>query len=605
MTASTATALDPQIYHLNLAALSRQQPAVCELIKQTALPDHVEAAEGRDDSPTFRLDLPTGRRQWLGHSSMPSVSSPAMLAHFAYGSGNVLLPSIGHGGEATHLLQKMACHQAVFTWDLDAVVPALALRLQDFSRAIAEGRLVLAIGPRPYEALLQSFQDYPTHLPPTKLFSAPHLRPPDVLVLQTQVEQAVGYQNGRLMRETAQQSAELARLRSDALQGAEHALIMSMVMDPEVTRVAEALQRCAAHTGIVCTAHTVNRPAHVHLLAAVRRLKSVQPTTVILLNQMQNEWGDLLKHVPRCSAWFVSSSAHRPEALDDCATGRLIHVINQDLAEQMQPLQDRGCALHVLGPAADETSFSSTEIGSAEHREYGSDVAIIADAVDFSADAIGLSWESHKALLEETIQLIRADPRRLDLTAADRLIEKAARCTDVKLDSPEIRAEFSRFISAGIAPTLTVCSLLQELRNEQIDVRLWGSNWARHDAVSKVHQRPHPCREQRNLIYNAAKVVVHVRNDQWYAPHLVEGLASGACVLNQVQINPAGPADPAWEELLEAIPSFSRVPDAVVLIRELLADPVNRRARLSTAHRLVRQLHLMGHRLKTLLTQEK
>lgn len=179
-----AAALDPQIWARNLEALSHRQAPIYTLLSSTELPQSVALVEGRDGSPAFRLDGSDGVSTWLGHSSMPTVSSPAVLAEFAFGSVNVLLPSIGHGLEARQLLQMMAVHQAVFTWDADPLVPALALRLHDFSGEIRRGRLVLAVGPSAEQALLDCLERYPAHLPPMKILSAPHLQPSEVHEIQ-------------------------------------------------------------------------------------------------------------------------------------------------------------------------------------------------------------------------------------------------------------------------------------------------------------------------------------------------------------------------------------------------------------------------------------
>ncbi len=132
--------LQSEVYQRNIRALTRQQPVECEQIDAVELSDGVTYTEGRDGTPTFRLLDGAGRQYWLGHSSMPATSSPAILTEFMFGSGNVLLPSMGHGGEVKHLLARMAPHQAVFTWDADPLIPALTLRLHDFSASARGSR---------------------------------------------------------------------------------------------------------------------------------------------------------------------------------------------------------------------------------------------------------------------------------------------------------------------------------------------------------------------------------------------------------------------------------------------------------------------------------
>ncbi len=613
MIRTDSPALDAGILQRNIAALSSQQPQFCELIESVELPDEVVFAEGRDGSSTFRLPAADGTRYWLGHSSMPTVSSPAVLAEFVFGGGNVLLPTIGHGGEAKHLLMQMAAHQAVFAWDSGPLIPALALRLHDFSGDISRGRLVLAIGPKPEEALLRSFENHRTHLPPTKILCAPHLKPSDIHELQTQAESAAAKQNARLMQLTAQITRTWVQSKSSAdragrtrCAGASDRklMILSMMVDPEVTRVANALGQSATQAGMECVTYTVDRPQHAHLLAAAQQLQAHHPTDVILLNQAKGEWGDLLNHVRYCTSWWVSPSALRAESVNNLLKHDTLWVVNRQLAEQIQSSGDGTPQVRILGPAADSTMFCPTELHANDYDEYGSDIAIIMNAVDFSPEAIGLKWESHKTLLDEIIHLIRDDPRRLTLAAADHLIEKASRRTKVKLDSAEVRGNLARFISAGIAPTLTVLKLIEMLPLEKVRVKLWGANWETHGETAPVQHAAPPSPAQRNKVYNAVKIVVHVRHDEWHEQHLLDALAAGGCVLNQVGPDSRTHQGQVWEELREAVPSFSTVSQAVRMIQDLLADERMRRARMPRAHQTVKAKHLMASRLKTLLGDE-
>ncbi len=82
MAVAQLLSLEPEVYQRNIKALARQQPAECELIAAIELTDGVMLSEGRDGTPTFRLRDGAGRQYWLGHSSMPATSSPALLKQF-------------------------------------------------------------------------------------------------------------------------------------------------------------------------------------------------------------------------------------------------------------------------------------------------------------------------------------------------------------------------------------------------------------------------------------------------------------------------------------------------------------------------------------------
>ena len=596
--------LRSEVYQRNIAALARQQPVECEQINAVELSDSTTHTKGRDGTPTFRLLNGAGRQYWLGHSSMPATSSPALLTEFMFGSGNVLLPSMGHGGEVKHLLGRMAPHQAIFTWDADPLIPALALRLHDFSGDILMGRVVIAVGPEAGKALTHVFEAYPTHLPPTKIFGAPHLDPAVLHELQTHAEAVAARQQQSLTQATAQLTAEIAAHPSEPPSTRRRIMILSSIIDPEVAHVAEALAGTAEELDLCCAAHIADRPAHVHLLAAARQIRELMPQVVILLNQAKGEWGHLLDGAESCTTWCVSPRADRPELARHRAPDEPIFAATPSLAKQLESADPNHAEVRILGPAADRRLFRPLTLDDEDRAKYGSDVAVILSAADFSPEAVGLKWDSHQQLLSEIVGLLRENPQRVDVPAADRVIESASRRTRITLDSGEVRAQLARFISAGIAPTLTVLELIRKLPTDQVRVKLWGSNWDLHGAAAAISTGPPPSHEERNKIYNAAHIIVHVRNDDWHRQHLLDALAAGASVLSHKEQQPATPDDPSWQDVWTAVPRFSTPSQAAATIRHWLKDAAAKSTAVAPARQIVLREHSIEKRLQTLLGNE-
>lgn len=405
-------------------------------------------------------------------------------------------------------------------------------------------------------------------------------------------------QNDRLLRKAAELTAQLTS------GGACHAsgcrlLILSLIIDVEVSRVADALERAARQAGIECLAHTVDRPGHLHIVSGAGQLAEFQPTDVILLNQVKGEWGDLLGKVPRCATWCVSPSANRTQLCEKVSRQDVLWAVDEEVSARIRATDRSTPEVRSLLPAADGSLFHAAELNAEECEQYGSDVAIVLSAVDFSPQAIGLKWDSHRELLDEIVALISKDPQRLGLEVADQLIDLAVRRTRVRLDSSEVQ-DLARFVSAGMAPTLTARKLLELLSRGDVTCKLWGANWEMYPETANVRCGPPPSHDQRNKIYNAAKLIVHLRNDEWHRQHLVDALAAGACVLRHAESHSDANADPAWWELSLAIPSFATVPHAYHTIRHWLAEEGKRNEVMAKAHRLVQEQHLMSHRLQTL-----
>ncbi len=594
--------LQLEVYERNIGALARQQPVECEQIDAVELSNDVTLTEGRDGTPTFRLRDGAGRQHWLGHSSMPATSSPAMLTEFMFGSGNVLLPSMGHGGEVKHLLARMAPHQAVFMWDADPLIPALALRLHDFSDDILMGRVVIAVGPEAGEALNRVFEAYPTHLPPVKIFGAPHLDPAALHELQAHAEAVAARQNQAVAQATAQLAAEISARPPEPPSTHRRVMILSSVIDPEVTHVAEALAGAAEEADLCCVAHIADRPASVHILAAAQQIRKLMPQAVILLNQVKAEWGHLLDGAEFCTTWCVSHSADRAELTRHRAPSESIYAATPLLANQLQQSDPNHAEVRILGPAADRRLFRPLALDEEERAKYGSDVAVIFSAADFSPEAVGLKWESHQQLLGEIVGFLRDNPQRLDLAAADRVIESASRRIRITLDSSEVRKQLAKFISVGIAPTLAVLDLIRRLPADEVRVKLWGSNWDLHRAAADVSTGSPPSQEERNKIYNTAQIIVHVRNDDWHRQHLLDALAAGASVLSHEEQQSATLDDPSWQDVWKAVPRFNTMSQAAATIRQWLKDPAAKDAAADPAVQIVLREHLIGKRLQALLT---
>lgn len=601
MAGSDVTRCDPSVFQRNVDALAQQQPELGSLLESMPIPNDVLLTSGRDGSTTYRLPDGNGGRYWLGHSSMPSVSTPALMSDFLHGSGNTLLPTIGHGGEAGHLLASMGSHQAVFTWDSDPLVPALALRLHDFSAEIRRGRLILAIGSQPGPALWSTIEHFPMHLSPSTLFSAPHLSFADIRELQTQAEQLAVTRNRDLLQVAAQISERLSGGEPPAPRAGCRLLLLSLIVDPEVARVAEALARAGRQTGLDCVSHTADSPDQVHIASAALQIERYQPTEVILFDQVRSEWGALLAGVQSCVTWCVASGGCRPEMLLARTARDTIWISNMDQARAASMENAAAPTVRYLGPAADESLFHPEQLNPADRQKYGGDLAIIMSAVDFSAESVGLKWESHKALLNAIVRLLRNDPVRLGRASAERLISKAGRQHNINLDSDDLRADLASFIMAGVAPTLTVLKLLHLLRGSDLKVVLWGGNWHHHDAAARASVLPAPSTIERNKIYNATSMIIHLRNDQWHIQHLFDALAAGCDVLAQSEDKSTAESLPEpLSAFLQAQPSFDRPETAARIISGWFSDPTKRAAASRPARQLVMERHLMSHRLSAL-----
>ena len=102
-----ATPRPPSHLDRNLQALAEVDPDLAERLRRIDPDEHFEPAIGRDGRPTLKRKHPDGTTSWLGRTSMPTVSGPALLDSFDHAGGNLALHGFGHGHELVLLLQHI------------------------------------------------------------------------------------------------------------------------------------------------------------------------------------------------------------------------------------------------------------------------------------------------------------------------------------------------------------------------------------------------------------------------------------------------------------------------------------------------------------------
>ncbi len=134
------------IFVKNIEALQPLQPELAKRLQASTISDSMQSTIGRDGSPVVVLGADAHRIEWLGGSSMPSISAPAALSGFVDHGSNVALPSVGTGYECAHLLQRLLPHEAVFVCEANTERLAAALCVVDLAEQLAGGRLIFLDG---------------------------------------------------------------------------------------------------------------------------------------------------------------------------------------------------------------------------------------------------------------------------------------------------------------------------------------------------------------------------------------------------------------------------------------------------------------------------
>ena len=202
--------------------------------------------------------------------------------------------------------------------------------------------------------------------------------------------------------------------------------------------------------------------------------------------------------------------------------------------------------------------------------QYRCELAVLSDGEDVSCDACNIRLESHERLWSSLIGLIDDAARSGDRLSIEELLPVAERRAAAKLGDQVLRDEFQKLANSRLVKTIVARRAVQDLQTLGHVVGLWGTSWHRHSSVSRAHRGPIPGIVGRNIVYNAARVVVIPFIDQYAGQYVREALAAGCCPLIR------GPRSEF----------FSQYPESGAIMESVLTFS-NSTQLLESAHRLV------------------
>ncbi|MCG3138151.1 MAG: hypothetical protein HJJLKODD_02011 [Phycisphaerae bacterium] len=551
----------------NLRALQPHQPVLAEILQLLTPPAEIEAVAGRDGAWSYRWPTRGGNNHYLGASSMPTISSAALLANFTAGAGNVLLPTLGHGYEARRLLEQLGSWQAIFTFDFDPVVPWLALRLHDFSAALTAGRLVLLVGPDLDTAIEQAFVHYPLHLPPTRLFSPPQLDSASARQMQSASERALARRETDLNNQWQKLRADVRSRTASAVKTP--LLLLSGQLDGRCLTAVRGLARAAVQMQIEYQSFCIDRPQHVHPLALGQAVRDKAPRRIIELTLSSTGAVDLI----------------------DTMVGRICWQMDTGL---ITPGGQR------LGPAIDGDIFRTLDPQEIDPALQRVDVTIIQDALLLQPESAGLKWDSHRQLFERILAAVRIQPRLYSQPQAEKLLLQTCAASQIHLDNRELEQLLVRLISDRLAPTIITMKLCRLLGAAGLAVRIGGRGWpAEYSASAQITNASEAT--IRNQLYNTTALVIHVGQEGGGETLLLEAASAGAAILVPQSAN--NQPDDRWifPELINNCPAFHTWPAALQLIRDWLSNNEKRNRLAEMNQKIVRENHLFQNRLGTLM----
>ncbi|MCB9851380.1 MAG: hypothetical protein H6817_11825 [Phycisphaerales bacterium] len=590
-------------FRANLDALAPRQPALARELADTPIPSTARIVTGRDGTPVALCSENETLADWLGGTSMPTISSPELLRETIDRGVSVVLPTVGSGHEAPMLADRLEPHAAVFVCAPDPVRVVLALHAADWTRHLRQGRIVILAGDT--EAALAEFlEQHPGYQIPARLQPLPDARGHAL----AECTQAV--QRGAQRAGTAQQqmlvrlTQQVTRRRARRTNARPRVLILSTDAVGGAIEFAAHVDSVLGALGIDSARCLPDAPDKCHRIARIAALRDHDPDWVLLLNSTPGPLRDCWPEGLPYACWFLESPFLPAQSLVGISDCENLYAASTAVRDRLVVAGAKPDAVSILEPGVDDTTFYP--LPEAERvSDHACDVAVFADGFDLAPAASGIALETHERLWRVAADVCAERCREGDAPDAGTLLELAERAADVKLADAEQRREFIGLLDARMVRTVAAMTAVEELvaLDDWTSIGLWGAGWEKHASLRDAYRGATPPAAQRNRIHQSASIVVFPQVTPLAVRGVFEVAGSGGCPVIAKPDDATLARYPQSCQILSLVSSFSGAKRLGRLVRRLVSDIACRSRTAEKCRTEALRNHALRDRLTTLHTQ--
>jgi hypothetical protein len=550
------------IFEKNISALRQRQPALAERLSSVDLPASIQWAAGRDGLPVIIQSISDTHIKWMGGSSMPSVSAPAVLANFVDKGVNVALPSIGTGYECLRLIERVQPHCAVFVCEESTERLAATLCVVDLSTSIGDGRLIFLDGD--IEESLPKFIDvFPGYDFPTQLLVLPEFDAAQFkartdavhrachLAADQHAKHAGGHkQNVTFKRRASDNKPRIAVVSVDTVGGAiEHA---------------RKIERAAGALGWKTT---ISVPDHPQSCSLVSRVQAVAGDSIEFVLMINGTPGRLAEYLPggiSVACWFLDDSRLPPVAFEGVSEMTHLIAASGDVQQKLIAQGGRADCIRLIEKGVDHLLFERQ--GETERRFES--VLVLVDGEDLSPKAAHVGLESHEKLWAEMQRCIAQASDRKKPMDLPEMLKKAERSTGIKLNDEDLRRQFLAIVTQRVPKTIVARTTVEAMISNGFAVDLFGRHWASHGSVSSGYRGTIPAADRRAQELLQAGCVVFPFVDSAAMGYCLEAIAAGCLPLIRDDHTGCFGRYPEASRVLSKVPSFGSYTELLALLRK-------------------------------------
>lgn len=569
----------------NLLALAKIDPETASFLRRTPPIDGATAATGRDGSQTFTWRDADGRLHWLGRSSMPTISAPALLDAFQPGNGNCLFVDIGHGGEVARLAPRLCAHQAVFVVIEHPAEAVLALQLHDFSSDIEAGRIVLCAAEDPWARLTAFLSESPGYLTPDRVLCRPWYEQAYTTELSRRIEQLVHDVDALRSKSAAPRPG-----RAGSTDGFRLAIVTN-VLDPAIARLADSLEDAAESLGWSCRRHTLATPRWVNPHAIETDLHAFKPDMCLVIGAAVRA---LAYKLPDCPTAVICAHVH---GLSQDWLGQIppsVSIVAR-APDQIGQLRDTGVNADRLihWPPAARACAAAAESGLATR------VFVLCDGLGSTPEAVGLNLDTHQKLWHESRRLIEAQADAYTDADAESILRTAARRLSVTLQSEEVIAGLTLRIRTVLGPAVVREVVLSRLVTADVPIEIYGAGRFANESLAAIHRGPWPGPRASATLAANCRAAVAIETAAAFPDGFLDCAAAGAALFQRAAVAKLDAARFAGIEAVgTGVRSFRSAGDLIKQVSQLTNSQATPGGH-STRAFLV-NTHTWAHRLEAL-----
>lgn len=602
----------------NLAALGNVDSDLSGRLRLVRIEEHFEPAMGRDGWATLRRKTRDGKRTWIGRTSMPTISAPALLENFEDGGGNVVFFGAGQGMEVSLLLDGVKRHQTLFILEPDAVELAGVLCLFDYRAVLGRRSLVLVVATDPLEELLRFLKEHAGFDPPLRFLQWPWQDPIEIMRLKSGLEDmhaTIGrHREGEVGRMALALRSRSGGKKSDPRSSC---VVISRRDDVDARMAFGGLVALDGEAGgskedgpwRICGVDW-HRPGHTSAVGLLEVIDRGNPQFVLLLNEVREQLGPLLSVDVPVVSWFLGPRHAAAVGSAGPGAGDKLFADSPATARRLARGGIPEDRIRILCAGADQSVLAATDqlvLGCADTAVApGCDVAVLAYAADLSPSAWGIELGTLASIWRATVEALVRQAEEVSADQLPRILEQVVRRGRVTLSDAHLRDDLVDRLEFDVSQTILTSYYVRALVRGGIRVRLWGRGWEAVEDLRDMWAGPLPEGAGLGEVLAGSKIVLDCCIHERFSGLAFDAALAGAVPILRGWFKGEGPGGkgPAWQrdgmQGKPDFPAFQSAGDLLKTVRKLLDEPDRYADMAETVGRQVRSGHLMSHRLETL-----